>query len=1213
MGASVLLALIQAASVIGQAVGLSRALCILWDGSGVAASFAGGSGVGMVPAGSMALEAAVPDIVLFALCFALLQLARFVQETMLDRYSRERAQELRGAVLARTFDGESLLSVHVGSARVVQVANDGIDEVQKYLRIIPPKVVGMAVISVPLLACVFAFDWVSGVILAVMFPVIIFFMRLIGLQARERSERQYGVYTRLTNRFMDTLRGLPVLKAFGAARHEEQRVYESSENLRKATMRTLRTAMLSGAVLDLCATFGVAAVAIMLAFRLTDGSMALYTGLVALIIAPEYFTPIRSFASDYHASLDGKNALASVLEMIGERGAAPDTASRHAQSGPVLKDDMTGGTSYRTRPVFDKASTVSFENVSYRYETGAGLEGVSFTARAGEKIGVIGESGAGKSTLAGLFAGFLAPDGGEVLVDGAPASLTDEAWKRQVRYIPQDPYVFHASLADNIRFYRPGATRLEVEAAASAVGLNDLIAELPDGLDTMLGEGARGLSGGQAHRVALARIMLDGDARVLVFDEPTAHLDIETERDLKPAMLAAMEGKLVLFATHRLHWIADMNRVIKLEGGRMAEMRQLPEFEQPVLGTCCKPAEPVPRARDDYRPTTGEDGDDASPQPTARRSVPDWFKGYLTRYKRAVAMAIAFGFAASACAALLMFTSGYLISATAIAGTTLFSILVPVACVQLFGFGRPLTRYLERLSSHNWVLRMTSDLRVSLYRAVEERTGDPARKRAMGEYLGILSDDVAHLQNLYLRVVFPACVAYLTAIGAALLFGFFSLPFAGIVLAAFAAVTVLLPLGCLLATRQGVQRAKMLKAAEYARLADDVYGSVDWVLAGREGEVRGRHAEGDAVIRSLEARQRLTQRSVSLVATIVLAGVLCAVIAWAAGLFGSGSSGANVNWIAAFALGFFPLIESFTVLPAAFSEATSHRDSLTRLDDYLGDGEDGGEACSSKGGELEKDVVGSGISVELNGVSYTYPGSSRPAVNGISFAVEKGESVAVLGRSGAGKSTLAEVLCGVLAPDEGRVTLCGNMIMPGTDLSRVVGIVGQVPYLFNRTLRDNLTLGVLEADDERLVEVLRAVGLGDKLSSLEGGLDTVVGETGVGFSGGEAHRIAIARVLVADAPVVVVDEPFSALDPETEHDLLDTLLNACEGRTLIVITHHLAQIERFDRVVFLEDGRLDLDGSPLGLQEASPRFRELVEFDRSRIDRFPSEGAVQVF
>ena len=182
---------------------------------------------------------------------------------------------------------------------------------------------------------------------------------------------------------------------------------------------------------------------------------------------------------------------------------------------------------------------------------------------------------------------------------------------------------------------------------------------------------------------------------------------------------------------------------------------------------------------------------------------------------------------------------------------------------------------------------------------------------------------------------------------------------------------------------------------------------------------------------------------------------------------------------------------------------------------------------------------------------------------------------------------MAKLICGTLRPDSGEISLSGD-----------VGYLGQDPYLFNRTLRTNLKLGAPDVVDERLIEAIESVGLAQKFESLPNGLDTVVGETGIGFSGGEAHRVALARVLVTDAPIVLVDEPFSALDPETERDLLETLFEACSGKTLIVITHHLAEIERFDRVLFIENAHLDLDGSPTDLASTSPRFRTLLAFDR---------------
>ena len=544
MMALVLLGFLQAAAVIGQALALGKAVSTLWAGA--------------------PMQDAVPDALAFFGCFAMLQLLRFAQETMLDNYSSVQAKALRDALLESTFDSRTMLAHEHGSAIVATTLTEGINDVQTYLRIIPPKVIDMVAVCIPVLVAVFVFDWVSGIILTVMFPVIIFFMILLGRQASARAERQYGAYTRLSNRFMDTLRGLDVIKAFGAGEHEASSVWEHSERLRRATVRTLTTATLSSAVQDLCATFGVAAVAMMLAFRLMDGSMQLVTALSLLVLAPEYFSPIRSFASDFHASLDGKNALGSLLAMLdglGVESSASDKASSDAA-------ESTDRTPLSPAP-WSEESVLEFRDVSLRYENGAQIGPVSFTVRGNERIALIGASGSGKSTLANIVAGFAAPTGGCIALDGKPVDLRSEAWRRHVRYIPQYPYLFHATLLENVRFYSPASSVADVEHVIELVGLDAFVDDLPDGLMTVVGQGARGLSGGQAHRIALARVLLDEQARILVFDEPTAHLDLQTELDLKPCMLSAMQGKLAVLATHRLHWARDVDRVIELDRGVM--------------------------------------------------------------------------------------------------------------------------------------------------------------------------------------------------------------------------------------------------------------------------------------------------------------------------------------------------------------------------------------------------------------------------------------------------------------------------------------------------------------------------------------------------------------------------------------------------------------------------------------------------------------------
>ena len=531
LAALVALAVARALLVVGQAWSLASAIVHLWEGA--------------------PLPDQAPLIVLFFLCFVGGQLVRYAQDSYLDRYAYARIDALRRELLQAVFGQGARIVQAQGTGSVTAMVLEGIDQVETYLRLILPKIVCVVVVPLIVLLCVFPVDWVSGSIMLVMYPVIVFYMGLIGATAKAAASLQHEEYQRLSNHFIDSMRGIDTLKLFGRGKRHGERIFEVSERFREATVKTLRIATLSGSVLDLISTLSLAAVAIMLGFRLVDGSIAFFPALFVLVLVPEYFKPIREFASDYHASLDGKNALASIQALVD----APDE--------PPAELPL---------PAWHADARLGLEGVGFSYPGFKALEGVTLAAEGFQKVGIVGASGSGKSTLVSLLGGFASPDEGGIDVDGVRAqSLRQTTWQSQVAYIPQDPYLFHATLRENLVFYRPDATDDEVARAVEVVGLEGLVDELPRGLDTRIGEGARPLSGGQAQRIALARAFLDRSRRILLFDEPTAHLDIETELELKERMLPLMEGRLVVFATHRLHWVHDMDAVLVMEDGRVAE------------------------------------------------------------------------------------------------------------------------------------------------------------------------------------------------------------------------------------------------------------------------------------------------------------------------------------------------------------------------------------------------------------------------------------------------------------------------------------------------------------------------------------------------------------------------------------------------------------------------------------------------------------------
>lgn len=567
-----------------------------------------------------------------------------------------------------------------------------------------------------------------------------------------------------------------------------------------------------------------------------------------------------------------------------------------------------------------------------------------------------------------------------------------------------------------------------------------------------------------------------------------------------------------------------------------------------------------------------------------------WVKPFFLRYRKALALALLLGVLTFGFASALMVTSGYLVSASAMVETILF-LHLPLIFVRIFGVGKPILQYLERLTSHDWVLRMTSGLRLKLYEALERDAVFFRATHRTGDVLGLLAEDVGHIQNLYLRTVVPTVVAWVVYVVLIACLGWFSLWLALAMLLVLGVAVFLVPLVSVLANAARQTRHKQMKNELYADLADNVLGVSDWVFAGRGEEYLTRHKAHEEQMRAVQERMERFGRRRDLVVQALFG--LCAVLllVWAGATFGP-QGGDAANWIAAFVLGFFPLIDAFAPLSSAAVQAGAYRDSIARLNELPASEEDA--VCPR--------VPEAPFDVRVEGVTYRYPSTQRAVLSELSLVVPQGQRIAVLGRSGAGKSTLATLVRGDVRPDEGRVSIGGVVAADlGDEAATWIGVIQQRTYLFNMTLGENLRLGRPDATDAQVLDALDKVGLGPLVERLPKGLDTMVDEAGLRFSGGERHRVALARVLLQDVPVVILDEPTVGLDPLTERALLQTLFEALAGKTVIMITHHLAGVSAMDRVVFLEDGRIVLDGAPDELARTSERYRRLLAFDRGAV------------
>ena len=468
-----------------------------------------------------------------------------------DRCSARVKSQLRAALAERVAaDAPSALGGR-RTGELVTLATRGVDALDGYFSRYLPQLVLAVIVPLTVLAVVAAEDWLSAVIIAVTLPLIPVFMVLIGTATRSHTDRQLRTLQRLSGHFLDVVAGLPTLKVFGRSKAQVETIRAVTDRYRRATMSTLRLAFLSALVLELLASVAVALVAVSIGLRLLHGDVGFQTALLVLILAPEAYLPLRAVGTHFHASAEGLSAAEQVFEVLerpvprrGQRADAPDPSR-----SPLIVEHLRVDHPGRDQPALD----------------GFGLE-----VAPGEIVALTGPSGCGKSTLLSVLLGFVVPTSGTVRVGAVDLAEVDPAaWRRRVAWVPQRPYLFASSIDANIRLGRPSATAAEVDAAVAAAGLGPVVAGLPAGLATVLGERGVGLSAGERQRVALARAFLR-DAPLLLLDEPTASLDGEVEAEVLAAVRRLAAGRTVLLVAHRPALAALADRVVAMDHAGVA-------------------------------------------------------------------------------------------------------------------------------------------------------------------------------------------------------------------------------------------------------------------------------------------------------------------------------------------------------------------------------------------------------------------------------------------------------------------------------------------------------------------------------------------------------------------------------------------------------------------------------------------------------------------
>ncbi|TLM72562.1 thiol reductant ABC exporter subunit CydD [Pseudarthrobacter sp. NamB4] len=1095
------------------------------------------------------------------------------------------------------------------------LATRGLDALDSYYTQFLPALVNCAAIPLLLGARTLFADWVSAVVIVLTVPLVPLFMVLIGRYTEDSVREAQGTLGRLSAHMLELAKGLPVLVGLGRATAQRKALEEISEEYRSRTMGTLRTAFLSALALELIATISVAVVAVFIGVRLVHGDMPLEAGLLALILAPDCYLPLRELGTAHHASDDGRVALAETNRVMESPEPAPLPAAKPGRPGAPI--------------------SVAGLTVSYSGRRGPAVGPLSFTAPQGRITALDGASGAGKSSVLGVLAGTIG-DGAGTEVTGTIKGLDRAA----LAWVPQHPVMLAETVLDEVALYFSGNIRgahghSGVEAAARTclvrAGAGHLAHQHP-----------AELSPGEQRRVALARGLarIEAGATVLLLDEPTAHLDKASALVVEEA-ISKLRGRVTtILVAHneRTRNLADQLVPVGAGGQQAASggahgpaKGQTAGYGAAAAGRPATPGLRETAAAAEGSPGTAAAGDrgaaaskaavatasvatasgagtSAARGADARVPVNRGDKTATARLLAALLVPVRGKFAAAALvgtlaavfAVALSGLSGWLIIRASEQPPILY-LLTAIVGVRFFGIGRAVLRYCERLLLHDAVFAALTRLRGRLWESLSRRALALRRLLQGGNVLGTVIDDVDTVRDLLPRVVLPPVTA--AAVAALGMAATWLLVPAAVpaVLAAVAVSLILAPAMALWADRKSASAEQVLRSGVLRRISAALDARAELQANGVAFPVlQGlRTQDRDAT--------RASQRS-----------------AWADGLghavttASCGAASLAAAWLAAPAvldgrlapataavivLLLLALVEPFAAMTTAVRQSPALRTVLRRVAESGAlDPVPAGAAGTSTDGLHGVPARRGGVpGVELERLSAAWPGG-EPVFSGLDAVAEPGRWLAITGPSGSGKSTLLSVLLGFLPPAAGRVRVTGRAAW-----------CPQEAHLFDSTIRGNLLLGRPSGtdgtaaggaanggtgnngragSDAELLEVLAAVGLSSLVERLPAGLDTRIGPGGAFLSGGERQRLAVARTLMTGAEVILLDEPTAHLDAESAETMLADLRAGLRSRTVVLVTHNPADI-------LPEDARLDLpagawEGARQPVHGAAPAYAATV-------------------
>ncbi|HEY7437614.1 MAG TPA: ABC transporter ATP-binding protein [Methylomirabilota bacterium] len=985
-----------------------------------------------------------------------------------------------------------------------------------------------------------------------------------GSLARSKTYAAYGA------EFLDAIQGLRTLAAFGQSQSRARLLEERGRALFQATMWLLSTNTLARGISDVCIALGAAVALAIGTYRVQAGQMELTALVVVLMLGVEIFRPLRELRVVLHQGMLGLSAAQSILALLALKPSVTDTANNNRHS---LQPALT------------------FEDVTFSYPGGRrpALERLSFSVAAGERVGVVGASGAGKSTISRLLLRFADPTTGRVTVGGHDLrGLSLRDLRRLIAVVSQDTYLFHGTIEENLRMGRPEASPAELETAARDANIHDAIAALPHGYQTMVGERGVRLSGGQRQRIAIARALLR-DAPILILDEALSSVDAESEAAIQDALDRLMRGRTTLIFAHRLSSIIGADRILVLDEGRVVEsgthkalMAGDGVYRRLMSGQAAGGADGVigdgrdgDQAADNGEPSAPFDAATgartAEPAAALRTAVgPGWWEvgriliAMAAGYHGRLVVTFVLGVARVAALIGVGLLSALVVRAVSRSEPTRALLVSLLIVAPLAG----VLHWLESWLAHDMAYRLLADMRMRFFRKLVELGPAYLASRRTGDLLGVATHDIELIEYFFAHTVTPGLVAVLVPAVVLATLATFGGPMALAVLPflAYAALSPVLGRGRI---DRLSARAREASGELNAHTVDSVQGLGEIVAFQQEaqrGEALAARALAYARARMPFLADLARQSALQEVAT-GLGGLAVTVVgAWlvAAGRL----EGAMLPLLTLLAMSAFVPVWEIAQVGRQLADtlaATRRVHAVHREPVRIGDGP------GVPGPRREEAAA-----LALHGVTFTYPGRRKPALQDVSFTVPAGAMVALVGPSGAGKTTIASLLLRFWDPDSGAITLGGHDLRQWRleGLRREIALVAQDTHLFNDTLAGNIRIARPEASVAEVEAAIERASLLPLVRSLPDGLDTRVGERGLQLSGGQRQRVAIARAFLREAPVLILDEATSHLDAVNEQVVQEALAGLARTRTTLVIAHRLSTVRAADQIVVLDEGRV---------------------------------------